>query len=184
MGGCCSFLCPSSRLPQPSSLVKFAPTTGLNCDVSNFSVRGKEKGGCTVLANSPLLQNYSAFEFTLREKGEFCVGVGGKGGKAACHLNQRENSWCLFSGPEGGDFEAGVVIGCTFDLSAVQPVLRFYRNGEVITSATIQKGICGEVFPAVSVGPGCVLQANFGQAPFSFTFPSNFEGVIYTQDMM
>jgi hypothetical protein len=61
--------------------------------------------------------------------------------------------------------------------------LEFYLNGEKIDSATI-RDVKGDVFPAISVSPPAMLEANFGQTPFSFKPPDNFDAIIFSRDML
>ena len=54
------------------------------------------------------------------------------------------------------------VVGCFADLDA--GTLSFALNGSVPT--VVFKGVEGPIFPAISLGPGFIVNVNFGQQPF------------------
>ena len=115
--------------------------------------------------------------------GEFCIGVSHKSCNKNAHLQGQPNAWCLSSGANGGDFKVNDVIGVTFDLSEVIPLLQFYKNGVHIAGKDI-KGIRGDVFPAVSVSGACMLSANFGDSPFKTAPRPGFDRVIFSRDVL
>jgi len=158
-------------------LVRFCDVKGPKVRTSNFSVSGEG----SALANAILLQTFSYFETKIIEMGEFCIGVASKGEPLNCHLNLRKKSWALHS--QDAQFKVNDIIGCTFDMSQVRPILDFYINGVKLNKAT-RRDVKGDVYPAVSVSGGCHLQTNFGNSPFQFTPPPNFEGVIFSRDMI
>lgn len=100
-------------------------------------------------------------EVTILEKGVFWVGVTRRSKDALeKHLGERANSWGLFSGPGGGDFQVGDVISISYDLSGIRAELLFSVNG--VPTGTKVNDVKGDVYPAVSVSDGAALQANFG----------------------
>lgn len=126
---------------------------------SNWGVSGN--GTC--LANAVLIQTRAYWEITLLEKGTFWIGVCQRSKDALeKQLGERANSWGLFSGPGGEAYKPGDVISVSYDLSGIRAVMLFKLNG-VAMDAKVD-GIKGDVYPAVSVADGAVLQANFGQS--------------------
>ena len=94
----------------------------------------------------------------------------------------------LFSGvgcsPDGKTaFKSGDVISLSFDLSGIRAVLSFRLNGSPMDSARVED-IKGDVYPAVSVADGAVLQANFGAMPFKYPPPEGFSEVILSQSLI
>jgi hypothetical protein len=94
----------------------------------------------------------------------------------------------LFSGvgcgPDGKTaFKSGDVISLSFDLSGIRAVLSFRLNGAPMDSARVED-IKGDVYPAVSVADGAVLQANFGAMPFKYPPPEGFSEVILSQSLI
>jgi len=183
MGSCLSWCLGRGDKAQQASakeeLVRFSSLRGSKVVVSGFCVGGEG----TALANAPLLQTRSYFEFKIIDKGEFFLGVA----RRSQHdldkqLGERKNSWSFYSGAGGGDFANGDVIGCSYDLSQVRSCLEFYLNGQRIDSATI-RDVKGDVYPAVSVR-NATLEANFGHRAFAFPPPLGFDGVIYSQDLI
>jgi len=180
MGACLSCCFESKKEENKPTLVHFSPFKGPEVKASNFTVSGKG----TILANAPLLQTRAYWDCKLITKGEFFLGVARKGTHDLDkQLGERKNSWSFHSGPGGGDFKVGDVIGCSYDLSQVKSVLEFYLNGEKLESATI-RDVKGDVFPAVSVVQPCMIEANFGQAPWAYKPPANFDAVIFSRDML
>lgn len=115
------------------------------------------------------------------EMGDFCIGVGIRGtSDLDKQLSQRQQTWCL---PVTADeYKVGDVLGCSYDMSGVKSLLRFYHNG-ILLDKTIS-GVKGEVFPCFSVGGGANLAINFGQDPFEMPPEEGFEGVIFSMDMI
>ena len=85
-------------------------------------------------------------------------------------------------------FKVGDVIGLYFDMSEVRPVLSFTLNGD---SAALEAHTINDVrsvsdlFPAVSVTGGAMLEANFGQTQgFKFPAPSGAQALMLSRDMI
>lgn len=88
----------------------------------------------------------------------------------------------LHSGLGGGSYNVNDIIGVTFDLSEVIPVLKFYLNGKDMKKDI--RGIRGDVFAAVSVAAPCMLSANFGDMAFKHPVPHGFDRVIFSRDVI
>jgi len=179
--GCCCFRAKKQESgAQQAALVRFSNVKGPACKSSNFSLSGV--GTC--FANAPLLQTRAYFDVKITEKGEFCIGVAVKNQKELeKHLNQRKQSWCLYSGEGGGKYAVGDVIGCSYDMGQVRPLLEFYHNGVKLPGVSIDE-VKGDVHPAISVSGGAMLLANFGQAPFEYPPPDKFDPVMFSRDML
>lgn len=148
----------------------------------------------TVCSNTILEQNRSYYELTVVEAvGVFCVGVAStkfrdfdsfmtnatdKKIKNKEVKEQGRLSW----GYMVPDAKKGDVIGCTFDLSGIRAVMRFYKNGKRIKGMDVE-GIRGDVTPAVSVSDKCVLQVNFGGTQQKHR-PAKFSAIIKTVSVL
>mmetsp|Transcript_1950 Transcript_1950/g.3565 ORF Transcript_1950/g.3565 Transcript_1950/m.3565 type:complete len:183 (-) Transcript_1950:306-854(-) len=165
-------------LDDDRNLVHFSELKGPNCKASNFYVSGVG----TAYANTPLDQTKAYFEVKLVEAGSFCVGVARKSNADLDkQLTERKDTWFL-DAPDN-TYKVGDVIGCSFDLSSVKAVMRFYLNGKKLKDKTV-KGVRGEVWPVVSTSGDTMISANFGQSTFEFPPPAGFEGVILSMDLM
>jgi hypothetical protein len=171
--------------PSSNPLVTFSSKNhSKTAIVSNFTV-----GGAGIaLANTPLLQTRAYFEITVVEldgdAADFRVGVGSQ----TCyvqpddkHLGDNNRSWGL-ARKDVPAFKVGDVVGVTLDLSE-RPLVRYYLNGEPLGDEHWQKPR-GEVFPAVSVTGGALLEANFGHAAFKHAIPHKFEAVIFVKALI
>jgi hypothetical protein len=179
MGNCCLRGHSEFEVPLDQVPVELSDIKGPDIKVAGLNMSGHG----TIYANTSLLQTRSYFELKIAEKGEFCLGVAVRSkedlGKL---LSQRKNSWGFYSGPDGGNFETGDIIGCSFDMSDVRPLLKFYHNGEPLEDATTNQ-VKGEVWPAFSVSGECTLQVNFGPT-FSGSPPGQFDAIICSRDML
>lgn len=88
----------------------------------------------------------------------------------------------LFSGYGGGDYKVGDVLGISYDLSGIRAVLSFALNGQPLNANVTD--IKGDVYAAVSVDSGAVLQANFGATPFKYSPPDGFGPIILSKDLI
>jgi hypothetical protein len=101
--------------------------------------------------------------------------------KVTSHLSERPHAWAMKV--RTNKFQVGDVIGCSYDMSAVKPIVRFYFNGSVLDDESLTD-IKGEVWPAFSVSDTACVKVNFGDTGFAHAPPPNFEGVIFSMDMM
>jgi hypothetical protein len=86
----------------------------------------------------------------------------------------------LFSGSR--EFHVGDVISVSYDLSGIRAVLLFALNGVPMDLKVTD--IKGDVYPAVSVSDGAVLQANFGATPYKYPLPDGFSAIILSKDLI
>ena len=140
-------------------------------------------GTGAALASAALHQDAAYWEVKVRQTGTFCVGVSRKVPSAELEgaIGNNKNSWGLNSNTSGIPFAAGDIIGCAYGQSE-RPMLAFYRNGELLAGQSVQR-IRGLVYPAVSVGDGTVLEANYTQS-FVHPPPTGFSGIIPAADMI
>jgi len=177
---CCCRKNQHERLPNDeTTLVRFTNFRGPAVRASNWSVSGSG----TALANACLIQTRAYWEVTIVEPGAFWVGVARKSNEdLEKQLGERPFSWALYSGAVGNNYKAGDTIGISFDLSGIRAVLSFQHNGRPISSPITD--VKGDVYPAVSVSDGAVLQANFGATPYKYPIPDGFEPIILSQDLI
>jgi len=168
----------SAKEQADSVLVRFGPDHGKSVKVSDYNVSGTG----TALANTTLMQDRTYFEMSVESAGTFAVGVT-HDRKTALEqqLTDRPGTHCLSSAQH--TFAGGDVIGCYYDLSGVRTVLSFTVNGVSIPSATISN-IKGDVWPAISVGDGAALSANFGQRAWRHTPTHGFVAPLMARDTM
>jgi hypothetical protein len=180
---CCRTAAPHTILIEDVNLVRFSNMKGSLVRASNWSVAGQ--GVC--VANSVLIQTRSHWEMTVAHTGTFCVGVTRRSNEGLeGDLAARPNSWCLSSSAlsDGAAriYQPGDVLSVSYDLSGIRAVLSFSLNGVSIDVECA--GIRGDVYPAVSVGDGAVLQANFGATPFKYAMPEGFSTIILSKDLI
>jgi len=200
--GCCGSGQKASKLEDSS-----VPRGTKAQTVWNYRKRGTDviisqngtrvAGTGTVLGNTVLAQDKSYFEIKIIAEGEFCVGVALKECNLHSQLGKDAFSWVLDS--DGSilhrdtilqntqeNFSQGDVIGVAFDQSDLR-ILNFYVNGAELMLETrpAVTGIKGEVYPAVCVQGAAVIEANFGDRPWSFPPPLGFQdGVIAERSLL
>eukprot|EP00753_Platysulcus_tardus_P004778 PLAT12685.1.p1 GENE.PLAT12685.1~~PLAT12685.1.p1 ORF type:complete len:182 (+),score=49.46 PLAT12685.1:200-745(+) len=175
MGNCCTgySAMEGSRLEPTLFDNKYK---GKDVSIAHLTVSGT--GG--VLATTALHQDRVYFEMKIMELGSFCVGVARRNNVMETlggHLGDGKRSWALKSETSTEDFKEGDVIGIAYDQSEGAPVASFYLNGEPLRGCTISR-IKGLVYPAVSVGDGARVEANFSLADFAHEPPPGFSGII------
>ena len=120
-------------------------------------------------------------EVTLLEPGRFWIGVTRKSKESLeKHLGERPNSWGMCGGP--AEYKAGDIISVSYDLSGIRAELLFALNG-VPTNLRVSD-VKGDVYPAVSVSDGAVLQANFGATPYKYPAGEGFSAIILSKDLI
>ena len=130
-----------------------------------------------------LIQTRAYWEITILEAGTWWIGVAQRSKEGLeKQLGERPNSWGLFSGVGGQAYKPGDVLSISYDLSGIRAVLLFKLNG--VAMDTKVDGIKGDVFPAVSVADGAVLQANFGAMPYKYPMPEGFSPIILSKDLI
>mmetsp|Transcript_1063 Transcript_1063/g.1497 ORF Transcript_1063/g.1497 Transcript_1063/m.1497 type:complete len:193 (+) Transcript_1063:168-746(+) len=163
-------------------LVTFSDRKGKRVRISNYFVAGNG----TALANVPLVQNRAYWEIKVVEAGKFCVGV--------CELTKttldsqlsdRKRSWVFSSKAMKTTIKKGDFLGLSYDLSDIRPVLKLYINGKLVRTMQCSKD-AGDVYPAVSVSDGCVLEANFEGSVDKFQYgpPNTFPPIMFTRDIL
>jgi hypothetical protein len=168
------------HLEEDTNLVRFSNIKGPNVHASNWGVSGN--GTC--LANAVLIQTRAYWEITILEPGVWWIGVCRKSTEGLDQqLGERPFSWGLYSGlKEQSPYKSGDVISISHDLSGIRAVLLFRLNGKPMDVKI--DDVKGDVYPAVSVGEGAVLQANFGAMPFKYDIPEGFSPIILSQDLI
>ncbi|XP_015278277.1 PREDICTED: SPRY domain-containing protein 7 [Gekko japonicus] len=144
-------------------------------------------GGC--LANAPLHQNKSYFEFKIQSTGIWGVGVATQ----KVHLNQiplgrdtnslvlRNDGALYYNNEEKNRLPAnslpqeGDVVGITYD----HVELNVYLNGKNMHCPA--SGIRGTVFPVVYVDDSAILDCQFSD--FYHTPPTGFEKILFEQQI-
>jgi len=184
MGALCCCLKGGSKAPvsakeqADSVLVRFGADHGKTVKVGDYTVSGTG----TALANTTLMQDRTYFEMTVESPGTFAVGVTHDRKTALEHqLTDRPGTHSLSSSQHS--FAGGDVIGCYYDLSGVRTVLSFTVNGVAVPNATVSN-IKGDVWPAVSVGDGAALSANFGQRTWTHAPTHGFVAPLMARDTM
>ncbi|EKX30829.1 hypothetical protein GUITHDRAFT_156740, partial [Guillardia theta CCMP2712] len=134
-------------------------------------------GSGVALASESISQDKAYFEVKIaKAEGRWGVGVCKQSVHSSDELNVEGEGWCLSSVQL--EYGEGDVIGVTYDQSIFPTALRFYHNGEVLEELTITS-IRGEVFPAVHVTDGAVVDCEFdGENGFAYPPPAGFTGVV------
>ncbi|NWT57933.1 SPRY7 protein, partial [Erythrocercus mccallii] len=144
-------------------------------------------GGC--LANAPLHQNKSYFEFKIQSTGIWGIGVAtqkanlnqiplGRDGHslvmrndgALYYNNEEKNRLPANNLPQEGD-----VVGITYD----HVELNVYLNGKNMHCPA--SGIRGTVYPVVYVDDSAILDCQFSE--FYHTPPAGFEKILFEQQI-
>uniref|UniRef100_A0A6J0U293 SPRY domain-containing protein 7 n=1 Tax=Pogona vitticeps TaxID=103695 RepID=A0A6J0U293_9SAUR len=144
-------------------------------------------GGC--LANAPLHQNKSYFEFKIQSTGIWGIGVATqkvnlnqiplgcdghslvlRNDGALYYNNEEKNRLAANNLPQEGD-----VVGITYD----HVELNIYLNGKNMHCPA--SGIRGTVFPVVYVDDSAILDCQFSD--FYHTPPSGFEKILFEQQI-
>uniref|UniRef100_A0A3P9JG05 SPRY domain-containing protein 7 n=1 Tax=Oryzias latipes TaxID=8090 RepID=A0A3P9JG05_ORYLA len=144
-------------------------------------------GGC--LANAPLHQNKSYFEFKIQSTGVWGVGVATqkvnlnqvplgrdtnslvlRHDGSVYHNNEEKNRLPANSLPQEGD-----VIGITYD----HVEMNLYLNGKNMHCPA--SGIRGTVYPIVYVDDSAILDCQFSD--FYHTAPQGFEKILFEQQI-
>eukprot|EP00697_Spironema_sp_BW2_P006590 gnl/Spiro4/2030_TR982_c0_g1_i1.p2 gnl/Spiro4/2030_TR982_c0_g1~~gnl/Spiro4/2030_TR982_c0_g1_i1.p2 ORF type:complete len:204 (+),score=27.28 gnl/Spiro4/2030_TR982_c0_g1_i1:56-613(+) len=175
----CFGLCLDSPPAPRVSPVKFSSEfKAEGCVVSNFCIGGK--GTC--FANTPVMQMKAFFELKVLEEGVFVVGICAQGFNLTQQIgSDPQRSWGLSSADV--PFAKDDIVGVAFDQSE-RPTLRFFKNGRSIDARTITFNAKGmELFPAVSVSGGAMLEANFTHS-FVHRPPPGYDGIIRPVNMM
>ncbi|KAM6978298.1 LOW QUALITY PROTEIN: SPRY domain-containing protein 7b [Tautogolabrus adspersus] len=144
-------------------------------------------GGC--LANAPLHQNKSYFEFKIQSTGVWGIGVATqkvnlnqvplgrdtnslvlRHDGSVYHNNEEKNRLPANSLPQEGD-----IVGVTYD----HVELNLYLNGKNMHCPA--SGIRGTVFPVVYVDDSAILDCQFSD--FYHTAPHGFEKILFEQQI-
>ncbi|KAG2457169.1 SPRY7 protein, partial [Polypterus senegalus] len=144
-------------------------------------------GGC--LANAPLHQNKSYFEFKIQSTGVWGVGVATQKANlnhiplgrdihslvlrhdgSIYHNNEEKNRLPANSIPQEGD-----IVGVTYD----HVELNVYLNGKNMHCPA--SGIRGTVYPVVYVDESAILDCQFSE--FYHTPPQGFEKILFEQQI-
>ncbi|XP_020504021.3 SPRY domain-containing protein 7b [Labrus bergylta] len=144
-------------------------------------------GGC--LANAPLHQNKSYFEFKIQSTGIWGIGVATqkvnlnqvplgrdtnslvlRHDGSVYHNNEEKNRLPANSLPQEGD-----IVGVTYD----HVELNLYLNGKNMHCPA--SGIRGTVFPVVYVDDSAILDCQFSD--FYHTAPHGFEKILFEQQI-
>jgi hypothetical protein len=76
-------------------------------------------------------------------------------------------------------------IGVCYDLSEVRPVLSFAVNGQPLDASITDLRCVSDLYPAVSVSSGAMLEANFGQnTPFAHPPSNGAQPLMLSRDMI
>ena len=79
------------------------------------------------------------WEIKIVESGPFCIGVAAKRKEELDKpLTDRGRTWCM--NVLENQFEVGDIIGCSYDMSGVKSMLRFYLNGSAHTRLCLGVG--------------------------------------------
>ncbi|CAL9690007.1 unnamed protein product [Knipowitschia caucasica] len=144
-------------------------------------------GGC--LANAPLHQNKSYFEFKIQSTGVWGIGVATqkvnlnqvplgrdinslvlRHDGSVYHNNEEKNRLPANSIPQEGD-----IVGVTYD----HVELNLYLNGKNMQCPS--SGIRGTVYPVVYVDDSAILDCQFSD--FYHTAPHGFEKILFEQQI-
>ena len=155
---------------------------GQDVNTARFTVSGRG----AALANTSVEQDQCYFEVKVARRGSVGVGLSRKKRPSdlGSHLGDGKTSWC-FRTDAFGDLEEGQVIGCSYDQLHSPALLEFYLDGEKLDGQSI-KGARGHLYPAVSVGDGAMVIANFSRSEGNFAFPppAGFTGIVPHQDLI
>lgn len=94
---------------------------------------------------------------------------------------QAATAWTFTSSLHGVTVAEGDTIGCALDQGDYPVQVYFYVKGKVVHQIS---GIRGEVLPALSVGDGAMLEANFGAREYDQGMPAGFQGIIKSMSLL
>ena len=122
------------------------------------------------------------WEVVVETAGPFRIGVARalKGGALAGSIGDEEKSWALASA--SCECSDGDVIGIAFG-QAELPNLRFYRNGDELPKAEVQR-VRGAVHPAVSVAGSTKLRCVFDEGQFKHEPPRGHSALRASQSLI
>ena len=139
-------------------------------------------GDGVALACEPIAQDKGYFECKIVAVGQWSVGVSRREAHAHSDLGQDGKSWCLRA--EQCECAQGDMLGVAYDQSCMPTMLKFYKNGELLAGTEVT-GIRGEVFPAVCVSGGAMVECDFdGDNGFAYPPPSGFSGIVASRSLM
>uniref|UniRef100_A0AAQ5XFB3 SPRY domain-containing protein 7 n=1 Tax=Amphiprion ocellaris TaxID=80972 RepID=A0AAQ5XFB3_AMPOC len=168
-------------------LCRLRPFPGTDVVIVKSGRRICGTGGC--LANAPLHQNKSYFEFKIQSTGVWGVGVATqkvnlnqvplgrdtnslvlRHDGSVYHNNEEKNRLPANSLPQEGD-----IVGITYD----HVELNLYLNGKNMHCPA--SGIRGTVYPVVYVDDSAILDCQFSD--FYHTAPQGFEKILFEQQI-
>ena len=133
-------------------------------------------------SSNTIEQDAAYWEVVVETAGPFRIGVARalKGGALAGSIGDEEKSWALASA--SCECSDGDVIGIAFG-QAELPNLRFYRNGEELPKAEVQR-VRGAVHPAVSVAGATKLRCVFDESQFKHEPPRGHTALRASQSLI
>lgn len=154
--GCCWSRSTVATAATPQSSIVL-DKKGPDVRVSNSVVSGTG----VAYSSDSIEQDAAYWEVVVATNGPFRIGISRalSGGALSGSIGDEEKSWALASA--SCDCSDGDVIGVAFG-QAELPNLRFYKNGNEITKAEVQR-VRGAVHPAVSVAGATELKCVFGE---------------------
>ncbi|XP_009318251.1 PREDICTED: SPRY domain-containing protein 7 [Pygoscelis adeliae] len=176
----------SKRDPKSSEL-RLTSWTGTDVVIVKNGRRICGTGGC--LANAPLHQNKSYFEFKIQSTGIWGIGVATQKanlnqiplGRDVHSLVMRNDGALYYNNEEKNRLPAnnlpqeGDVVGITYD----HVELNVYLNGKNMHCPA--SGIRGTVYPVVYVDDSAILDCQFSE--FYHTPPPGFEKILFEQQI-
>mmetsp|Transcript_24052 Transcript_24052/g.35282 ORF Transcript_24052/g.35282 Transcript_24052/m.35282 type:complete len:201 (-) Transcript_24052:211-813(-) len=133
------------------------------------------------LACEAISQDKGYFECKIIKTGSWAVGVCRQESHAHDDLSQAGASWSLSS--EKCECLQGDMLGIAYDQTSMPTTLKFYKNGELVDAEVT--GIRGEVYPAVCVSGGSVIECEFdGDNGFAYPPPAGFSGIMGSRSLM
>ena len=176
MGCCCSKAAADGPVAAPQSI----ELTEKGPDVA---VKKSLISGTGVAYSSNTIEQDAAYwEVVVETAGPFRIGVARalKGGALAGSIGDEEKSWALASA--SCECSDGDVIGIAFG-QAELPNLRFYRNGDELPKAEVQR-VRGAVHPAVSVAGATKLRCVFDESQFKHEPPRGHSALRASQSLI
>ena len=188
-------MCPNFFLSPTDPMPDAIASWDRGAKGSRVLLSGSTVGGSgTVRGNAPLDQDRCYWEVAVVSSiggASFSVGIARPfaGDQLSALDGQLElhgpQSWALRVNDVTSTVIAadGDTIGVAFDQSDVA-VLEFFLNGQLIPDATVRGcGIRGPIAPAVSVGPGAKLRANFTHT-FKHVARPGMNGIIVARQIV
>uniref|UniRef100_UPI00358DF8F4 SPRY domain-containing protein 7 isoform X2 n=1 Tax=Myxine glutinosa TaxID=7769 RepID=UPI00358DF8F4 len=178
-----------ARLPLKDLPTVQLDTQSMGCDVVVVKNGRRICGTGACLANAPLHQNKSYFEFKMQSSGIWGIGVATRNadlnriplGEDAESMVLRHDGSMRYRGEEKNHLPAnslpmeGDVVGITYD----HVELNVYINGR--NSRCPASGIRGTVYPVVYVDDSAILDSQFSD--FYFPPPPGFEKIMFEQQI-